>query len=198
MFGQLFKYQHSIQKKNFQNNKTIGHKKFSKRKIESSSEDDIIEEQYTYNDTESSTCSDVYDNKVSNTKQKKQKNVKENNEDSDSNSDEDYTKSIENKKKIKFNYEKKYKELITNIKNIIQTADYEEYSDTDSISSPEEKEILKINTLKRSHKNFQLICRCINKSVLKNSNGDYAFRFFLDLKDESVSIRLLGFKKRRR
>jgi hypothetical protein len=79
MFGQLFKYQHRIQKKNFHNNKTIGHKKFSKRKIESSSEDDIIEEQYTYNDTESSTCSDVYDNEVSNTKQKKQKYVKENN-----------------------------------------------------------------------------------------------------------------------
>ena len=115
----------------------------------------------------------------------------------------DRKKMDENETKMIHNKYKKFKLDIKSLANEMLkycTSDEEELIeiyDSDNESTKSKELILKkISTLKSADKNYELKCRCTHKSVLKNHVGNNAFRFFIDLKDESGSIRLLGFNKK--
>ena len=91
-------------------------------------------------------------------------------------SDNEDTNTFDTKQKeIKRDYKKQ-----SNIKN--------------NISFQDEIRLKTINKLEINDNSFYIIVMCTNKSIIKNSDDD-AFRFFIDLKDDSGCIRILGFKK---
>ena len=120
--------------------------------------------------------------------------------------------SIDNEINENIIYKKKYFELKKNIimnvnkilnfcnENYDHTNTEENYQFDDSKISYEntlkdESCLKKISNLNLNDNNFFINARCINKSALRKNEDDNGFRFFVDLKDESGSIRLLGFNK---
>ncbi len=59
----------------------------------------------------------------------------------------------------------------------------------------DEIKLEKINKLVINENSFFITVICTNKSAIINTDEDDKFRFFIDLKDYTGYIRILGFKK---